>query len=325
LGNYYGLNDSLVTILEGIVGAVPEGVKVEYRQSFTLIHANESQADWSIGRAASSDVTVACIGLSPLLEGEEGDAILSREKGDRTDISLPQAQVEVLKQMAVHGAKLVLVVFGGSPVALGELIDLAAAVIIVWYPGQEGGKAVADVLFGKVNPSGKLPITFPKSVNQLPPYENYSMSDRTYRYATWEPEFPFGFGLSYTQFAYHELILESHKLFTGQPLRGAFRLENTGDLPGEEIYQLYLCDLEASVVVPFYHLVGFERVRVNPGESRTITFEIKPDGMMLVDENGASRLEPGLFRLIIGGSSPSACAQKLGAPEPLIVEFEVHA
>src|SRR5262249_19742585 len=148
----------------------------------------------------TADVTIACMGLSPLLAGEEGDASMSDDRGDRTRIALPQVQVEYLTKLALSGAKVVLVLTGGSPVALGELEDLMQAIVYVWYPGQEGGKAVADVLFGDAVPSGKLPLTFPKSLDQLPPYENYDMAGRTYRYATEEPLYPFGFGLSYTSF-----------------------------------------------------------------------------------------------------------------------------
>jgi beta-glucosidase len=230
LGNYYGLNESLTTLLEGIVGRVAEEVKVEYRPGVQLTLANQNAVDWSVQVAGDSDLTIACMGISPLLEGEEGDAMLSAEAGDRSDIGLPAAQIDYLKRIAAAGAKIVLVLCGGSPIALGELEELAQAVIFVWYPGQEGGRAVADVLFGDVAPSGKLPLTFPKSADQLPAYEDYAMAGRTYRYMTDEPLYPFAFGLSYTQFAYSDLSLPKDRIGAGEALTVRWTLANAGSV-----------------------------------------------------------------------------------------------
>ena len=178
------------------------------------------------------DVTIAFMGLSPLLEGEEGEAILS-DNGDRTDIRLPENQVSYLRRLASSGGKIVLVLSGGSPVALEGLEEIVDAILYVWYPGQEGGRAVADVLFGDHAPSGKLPLTFPASMDQLPPFEDYEMAGRTYRYMTEEPLFPFGFGLSYSTFAYSDLTLANGSLKCGrQPAnrtgRDEYRLARRG-------------------------------------------------------------------------------------------------
>jgi beta-glucosidase len=189
LGNYHGLNDSMITLMEGIVARAPEGSKLQYRPACPLNEKPEVE-DWSVVGAPAFDVTIACMGLSPLLEGEEGHAYLSNEQGDRAQITLPQVQIEYLKKLALGGARVVLVLSGGSPIALGELEDLMQAIVYVWYPGQEGGKAVANVLFGDVAPSGKLPLTFPKSLEQLPPFEDYNMTGRTYRYATFAFSYP---------------------------------------------------------------------------------------------------------------------------------------
>ncbi len=322
LGNYHGLSDTLTTLLEGIVGAVPEGTRLEYRPGCGLTHVNQNGHDWSVVEAGKCDVTIACMGLSPLLEGEEGDAILTLENGDRSGIGLPAVQVEYIKRLAAHGAKIVLVLTGGSPIALGELEDLVQAVVFIWYPGQEGGRAVADVLFGKATPSGKLPVTFPKSIEQLPPFTDYAMQERTYRYATWEPLYPFGFGLSYTSFAYSNLRLEGNLAYG--TLTARVLLTNTGATVGEEVVQVYLSDVEASVVVPYHRLIAFRRVELAPGESRELTFEITPDMLALVDEAGASRLEAGDFRLTIGGCSPGARGIALGAPEPVSATFTLQ-
>ena len=321
LGNYCGLSATLTTLLEGIAGAVPEGLRLEYRPGCDLIHPNANTLAWSVFEAANCDVTVACMGLSPRLEGEEGDAIFTEENGDRADIGLPATQVDYIKKLAAHGAKIVLVLTGGSPIALGELEDLVQAVVFVWYPGQEGGRAVADVIFGKAVPSGKLPITFPKSAAQLPPFEDYAMTERTYRYATWEPLYPFGFGLSYTRFAYSNLRLEG-ELAQGN-LTAQVTVRNTGALAGEEVVQVYVSDLEASVVAPFQRLVAFRRIALAPGEARELAFVITPEMLALVDEDGVSRLEPGDFRLTVGGCSPGARGEALGAPAPVRADFTV--
>jgi beta-glucosidase len=323
LGNYYGLSDSLTTLLEGIVGRVPAEVKVEYRPAVQLTLANRNTVDYSVQVAADSDLTIACMGLSPLLEGEEGDAMLSTEAGDRSDIGLPKAQVAYLKKIAAAGANIVLVLCGGSPIALSEVEDLVQAVIFVWYPGQAGGRALADVLFGDATPSGKLPLTFPQSVEQLPPYEDYAMVGRTYRYMNADPLYPFGFGLSYTRFTYSHLTLHTTRIAAGDTLTVRCTLANAGEIEAEEVAQCYLSDLEASVLVPLHKLIAFQRVRLSPGERRTLDFTIAPEMMALVDEDGQTRLEPGQFRVAVGGCSPGARGIALGAPEPVSATFTV--
>jgi beta-glucosidase len=323
LGNYFGINDTLTTLLEGIVRRAPEGAKVAYRPGCMLTQPTVSQVNWAVGEAVSSDLTIACMGTSPLLEGEEGESILSAQDGDRSDIKLPHSQAACIKEMATRGAKIVLVLTGGSPIALGDLIDLVEAIVFVWYPGQEGGEAVANVLFGQAAPSGKLPLTFPKSIDDLPSFEDYNMTGRTYRYSTAEPLYPFGFGLSYTQFAYSGLTLAKETVKAGEALPIRFTLTNTGQVEAEEVAQIYLSDLEASVPVPIHSLIGFQRVRLAPGESKTIEFTVSPEMMMLFDDDGKPKLEPGQFRLTIGGCSPGARGVALGAPEPVSAAFTV--
>jgi beta-glucosidase len=324
LGNYYGISDSLTTLIEGIIGRAPEGVKIEYRAGTTLTNAGTGKVNWSIVESGNSDLTIACMGLAPLLEGEEGESPLSDNIGDRANIGLPASQEEYVKKLVIAGAKVVLVLTGGSPIALGEIADMVEAVVFVWYPGQEGGRAVADVLYGDVNPSGKLPLTFPKSVDQLPPFEDYNMTGRTYRYAGWEPLYPFGFGLSYTKFSYGDLTLDRQSVPAGQPVVARLSVANTGERDGEEVVQVYLSDLEASVEVPMYSLVAFQRVALKAGERKELTFSIAPEMMMLFDDDGKQQLEPGTFRLTIGGSAPTPRSQSLGAPQPVTAEFVVE-
>ena len=323
LGNYSGLNEHMSTLVEGIAGAIPEGVRLEYRPGCQLVALNVNAHDGAAANAAGCDVTIACMGLLPTLEGEEGDAILSAESGDRSDIGLPAVQGAFIKQLALNGAKIVLVLTGGSPIALGEVADLVQAIVFVWYAGQEGGRAVADVLFGRAVPSGRLPVTFPRSVTQLPPFEDYAMRERTYRYASWEPLYPFGFGLSYTRFVYSDLMIAPSPVPAGEDAALRLFVTNAGAVAGEEVVQLYLSDLETSVEAPIQSLVATQRVALAPGERREVTFAVTPNMMMLVDDEGRARLEPGLFRLIAGGCSPGTRGLALGAAESLTAVIEV--
>jgi beta-glucosidase len=323
LGNYSGLNEHMTTLVEGIAGAIPEGVRLEYRPGCQLVTPNVNALDGAPANAAKCDVTIACMGLLPTLEGEEGDAILSAENGDRSDLGLPAVQQAFIKQLALKSAKVVLVLTGGSPIALGEAADLVQAIVFVWYPGQEGGRAVADVLFGRAVPSGRLPVTFPRSVDQLPPFQDYAMRERTYRYASWEPLYPFGFGLSYTCFVYSDLMTIPSPIRAGESLVVRLFVTNAGAVAGEEVVQLYLSDLETSVEAPIQSLVAIERVALAPGEQREVTFAVTPDMMMLVDDEGRARLEPGQFRLTAGGCSPGTRGLALGAAESLTAVIEV--
>jgi len=323
LANYYGFNNQMITLLEGLTGRVPEGMGLEYHPGTPLKHAREIKASWAPGMAQSADLTIVCAGFNSFLEGEEGESLLSPQNGDRESISLPQSQIDYIKELSIHGARIILVLTGGSPITLGEVEDMVDAILFVWYPGMEGGRAVADVLFGDVSPSGKLPITFPKSLDQLPPFDDYSMDGRTYRYTTEEPLYPFGFGLSYSKFDYSELQLDKPTLSLGDSLDVSLTLTNCGETDSTEVAQFYLSDLHASTVVPLHHLIGFERVTLKAGESKTLKFTITPEMMSFYNDDGKLTLEPGQFLLEVGGCSPSNRGQELGGPKPVIAVFEV--
>jgi len=323
LGNYYGFNNEMSTILEGITGRVPEGMGLNYHPGALFKHPSDLVRNWAPGMSQFADITIACVGISSMMEGEEGSSLMTPNNGDRADITLPDSQIDYIKNLSIHGAKVVLVVTGGSPIALGEIEDMVDAIVFVWYPGMEGGKAVADVLFGDVSPGGKLPITFPKSLDQVPPFEDYSMDGRTYRYMTAEPLFPFGFGLSYSQFEYADLALEKTEIGAGESLTFSVVVKNVGKREAAEVAQYYVSDLAASTKVPLHHLVGFERVVLNAGESKTLQFTLTPEMLSFFDDQGKLTLESGAFRLEVGGCSPGQRGQNLGAPTPLIVEFKV--
>jgi beta-glucosidase len=296
---------------------------MEYASGTTLKHPREIQQTWAPGMAQAADFAIVCAGFNSFLEGEEGESLLSDQNGDRESISLPQSQIDYIKELSIHGARIILVLTGGSPIALGEIEDMVDAILFVWYPGMEGGRAVADVLFGDISPSGKLPLTFPKSLDQLPPFDDYSMNDRTYRYMKQEPLYPFGFGLSYSKFEYSDLQLDKKNLAIGDSLNVSLTLTNSGGSDSAEVTQFYLTDIQASTIVPLHHLIGFERVMLKAGESKTLKFTVTPEMMSFFNDDGKLTLEPGDFRLEVGGCSPSQRGQKLGAPKPVTAVFEI--
>lgn len=320
LGNYYGFNNQMITLLEGITGRLPEGMGMEYTSGALLKHPREIKDIWAFGMAQSADVTIVCAGLSSFIEGEEGESLLSPQNGDRESISLPDSQVSYIRELAIHGAKIVLVLTGGSPIALGEVEDMVDAIVFVWYPGMEGGRAVADVLFGDVSPAGKLPITFPKSLEQLPPFDDYNMTGRTYRYMTEEPLYPFGFGLSYTRFAYYDLKVAPPSL---PGFEVAVTVKNAGAVAADEVAQFYLSALETYLPAPISQLIGFQRVHLEPGQSKTIKLTVTPEMLMQFNEDGRQVFEPGKFRLTAGGCSPGARGLALGASEAATCEFHI--
>ncbi len=321
LGNYYGFNDKMTTLLEGITGRIPEGIVMEYHSGALLNQPRAIEHSWAPIMAQASDISIVCVGLTPHFEGEEGESLLTPLNGDRADLSLPASQVAFIKELAIHGAKIVLVVTGGSPIALGEVMEYVDAAVFVWYPGMEGGRAVADVLFGDASPAGRLPLTFPESLDQLPPFNDYNMTGRTYRYMKADPLFPFGFGLSYTTFAYRDLQTGS---LTATGFNASVTVTNTGAVAADEVVQFYVSALESALPAPITQLVGFQRVHLEPGQSLKVSTQITPDMLMLFDEEGQQVLESGKFRLTVGGCSPSSRGQALGAAEPVSAEFEIR-
>ena len=280
--------------------------------------------NYSIGEAAAADAVVAVFGISGVFEGEEGESTASTARGDRLDLGLPQNQLDYLRLLKKKCKKpIILVLTGGSPICTPELSEIADAILFVWYPGQEGGRAVADAIFGDVNPSGRLCITFPKSASQLPAFEDYSMKGRTYRYMTEEPLYPFGFGLSYTSYAYSNLKMDKMKIKKGQSVKVSATITNNGKASGEEVAQLYITDLKTSVATPLFSLKSMKRVKLKPGESQEVSFEVTPAMMELVTDSGDRVIEPGDFKVYVSSSTPSELSIKLGAATPVSGVFNV--
>ncbi len=323
MGNYSAISSPMITILEGIVGKVPEGVTIDYRMGCLLDRKTENPIDWTVLEAKNADLTIAVMGLTPLVEGEEGDALASFDMGDRKDIALPPHQAAYLEKLSRSGKPLVVVLTAGSALAIPEVARFATAILYVWYPGEEGGNAVADILYGDAVPAGRLPITIPENVDQLPPFEDYSMEERTYRYMSEEPLYPFGFGLSYTTFSYGGLELDKTTVRKGEPIELSVRVTNTGKVAADEVAQVYLSDLEAGVEVPRYKLIGFKRVPIDAGTTAVLDFTITAEAMSLVNEEGVLVMEPGEFQVHVGGCSPGRRSQDLGAPAMAAARFLV--
>jgi beta-glucosidase len=255
--------------------------------------------------AQNADVVVAFVGLSPNLEGEEMPIqVPGFSGGDRTDIGLPRTQQALLEALSAAGKPLVVVLLNGSALAVNWAAEHASAILEAWYPGEEGGTAIADTLAGANNPAGRLPVTFYASLEQLPPFEDYSMRGRTYRYFTGRPLYPFGYGLSFASFAYSNLRLSAKELESGRPLTVEVDVKNTAGTKGDEVAELYL-GYPPLPGAPQRALKGFERLHLAPGETRHVIFKLAPRDLSQVTEAGEHQITAGSYRVFVGGSQPA--------------------
>lgn len=316
LGNYYGLNSHLVSILEGVAG------KIENRPEITLdfhpgigMYNESKQRGWTLGMAESSDVVIACFGLDNMMEGEEGDAV-ETTKGDRDFIELPKHQIEYLKALKERGKPIILVLTGGAAVSFPP--EVADAILFVWYPGEEGGNAVADVIFGDVSPSGHLPITFPKSTKDLPPFEDYSMKGRTYRYEEKEPLYPFGFGLSYSSWNFSNLCVNQKK----EQIELSVEIKNNSNFNGANVIQIYIQKANPKIEDPLYSLKSFKKIFVNKNSIQKVEFVLPLSAFETFDKNGEIVKPTGEFIITICDSCPNKKSQELGATKYLTYKVQ---
>lgn len=268
-------------------------VKIQLIWNMGIEDKKEQQITEAVEAAYESESTIIVVGI------EEG------EFRDRAKLSLPGHQEEMIRRVAATGKQVVVVLVGGSAITMENWIDDVPAILDAWYPGEQGGHALADVLFGDENPAGRLPITFPMHEGQLPLYYNHKPTGRGDDYVNLrgKPLFPFGYGLSYTQFAYSDLKLSSSEISKEENLEISFRLTNIGELDGDEVVQLYLRDQLASVALPVKELIGFKRAHLKKGESKEIQFIVKPEMLQMLNEDKNWVIESGEFRLMIGASS----------------------
>ncbi len=320
-GNYNGFSGNMTTVLEGIVSRVSLGTQVNcvegcgYKdgpRNLDVVKYNATQAD----------VIIAVMGLSPRLEGEEGEEE-AEAGGDRINIGLPAVQENYVKYLHGLGKPVVLVLLNGSALAVNLAHENIPAILTAWYPGEAGGNAVADVLFGNYSPGGRLPVTFYKSVDDIPPFKDYAMQGRTYRYFEKEPLYPFGFGLSYTTFAYRNLRLSSNKIRSGEPLTATVEVENTGKIAGDEVVQLYVSWPDTPFPAPLRSLKGFRRVHLLPGQKKEVSFRLSRKEYSIVNDDGKRIVPPGVYTIHAGGSQPDSRSMALRAPRVLSGSFSV--
>jgi len=288
-------------------------IKLEYFQgsgeaevTFTYAAPGQDALREAVNLAKDADIVIFVGGISPQVEGEEMDVRYEGFRGgDRTSLDLPSVQEKLLRAIHAAGKPVVLVLTSGSALSVNWAKENIPAIVALWYPGQEGGTALADVLFGDYNPAGRLPVTFYQSVEQLPPFEEYGMRGRTYRYFDGEPLWTFGHGLSYSRFAYRDFKCPA-SLKAGESATVSVKVKNVSDIDGDEVVQLYVKDLEASAPVPIRALQGFKRVHLKSGEEQTIHFTLTPRQLSLVTNKPQRVVEPGDFEIFIGGAMPTS-------------------
>ena len=332
LGNYFGTPSRVVTPLAGIRARAPSTTAVVYTKGCGIVKNSNAQEDENsfreaIDLAREADLVIYVAGLSQSLEGEEnqqeGVAPGKKSEADRNDLELPGVQERLLIALHATGTPLILVLLNGSPVAVSWAKEHVPAILEVWYPGEEGGTAIAQVLFGDYNPAGRLPVTFYRETGDLPEYEDYQMAGRTYRYFQGEALFPFGYGLSYTDFTYENLRLSSETLPTSGFIEAAVEVKNAGRRAGDEVVQCYLSNVAASVPVPLRQLAGFQRIHLEPGETARVSFTLNSKQMAWVDSRGQRVIEPGEFRIAIGGRQPQPEDFREGSKEVLTGSFTI--
>lgn len=328
IGNYFGDASRYVTVLEGIREMVGPDTRVYYSRGCHLYKTNYGLVEgraWfaeAVAAAERADVVVMCMGLDANIEGEEGDASNEYSAGDKKHLNLPGLQQELLEEVHKTGKPIILVLLSGSALSVTWADENLPSIIQAWYPGAEGGKALASMIFGEYSPSGRLPVTFYRTTEELPDFKDYSMKGRTYRYMENKALYPFGYGLSYTRFEYSSLKILKDKVHAGEKIECSVIVKNIGEYEADEIVQLYLKDIE-SLETPKWQLAGIKRVHLRSGEETEAQFEITPRQMGIIDIDGRCILEPGFFEIYISGGQPDERSFELTGSEVQKATFEV--
>jgi len=329
-GNYCGTSSGYHTVLEGINDYLNDEIRVYYAEGCHLykdrvepLALKSDRISEAVSAAEKSDAVVLCLGLDATLEGEEGDAGNSYASGDKPNLDLPGEQQELMEAVVAVGRPVILVLLSGSALAVSWADEHVQAIVQAWYPGAMGGKAIASMLFGDYSPSGRLPVTFYKTSEELPDFRDYSMENRTYRYMKQEALYPFGYGLSYTKFKYSVPVLSDTNIRAGLDIDVYTYVTNTGSTKSEEVVQLYLQDEEASTCVPKWQLAGIKKICLETGESAKVQFHVTARQMCIIDDEGCCILEPGEFRVYIGGSQPDSRSMKLLTTQVNYADFSV--
>jgi beta-glucosidase len=297
-GNYSGFPSSWTTPLQGIKKAAGKNVRVNYLK---ICNVNDAYTDYLNAideMAVQNDIFIAFLGLNSTAEGEEGAG-----DGDRESLDLPGAQLQLLERACKTGRPVIVVLMNGSSVAFDNTNKNIRAIIEAWYPGEEGGRAIADALFGRYNPAGRLPVTFYRSVDDLPDFRDYSMKNRTYRYFKGIPMYPFGYGLSYTKFRYSKLRVPE-VIKNGESLNVSVEVMNAGKMDGEEVVQLYLKYPRSVKDAPLKTLCGIRRINLKKGKRSVVAFTLTPQQLAAYNSDGKQVIEPGEYEIYLGGVQP---------------------
>jgi beta-glucosidase len=322
LGNYFGTPTQQVTILQGIQQAVGEHCRVWHARGCEhtgprtepCAEDNDRYAE-AVAVAQRCDVVLLCLGLSPTIEGEAGDAFNTEAGGDKLGVELPAPQETLVRKIVATGKPVVVLMIAGSSIVSPTVQEAANAMLHCWYPGAEGGTTIAETLFGDYNPSGRLPVTFYRSTDDLPPFKDYAMEGRTYRFFQHEPAYPFGFGLSYTSFEYGDLDIEDGD----DGLMVRVMVTNTGNRAGDEVVQVYASH-KTEFRTPIRNLVTFKRIHLDKGDKMTVDLRVDNAQLVLTHPSGQQALHTGEITLSVGGTQPDALSAMLVGRAPLIAK-----
>ena len=327
IGNYHGTSSEYITVLEGIREEAGDDVRILYSQGCDLYKDKVENLAWDQDRiseavitAENSDVVILCVGLDETLEGEEGDTGNSDASGDKVDLHLPKVQEELIEKVTAVGKPTIVVLMAGSAIDLNYAQDNCNGILLAWYPGARGGRAIADLLFGKESPSGKLPITFYKDLEGMPEFTDYSMKNRTYRYMEKEALYPFGYGLTYSDTCVTEAEVVGEVSAESDIMLKA-TVKNNGTVDTDEVVQVYIKDLDSPLAVRNYSLCGFKRVSLKAGEEKSVEFTISNKAMNIVDEDGNRYIAGKHFRLFAGVSQPDTRSAELTGHKPAEIEI----
>lgn len=322
IGNYHGTASRYVTMLEGIQDYLGEEVRVLTSVGCELFREKTEDLAYHGDRLAeakivadNSDVVILCVGLDETLEGEQGDTGNSAASGDKIDLLLPKVQRELLEAVAECGKPVIFCMMTGSAMDMRYANEHFDAVLQLWYPGAQGGKALAKVLFGEISPSGKLPLTFYNSIEELPDFEDYSMKGRTYRYLEGKAQYPFGFGLTYSEVRATEASLSA------DCTRVEVTAENRGTMDTDEVLQVYVKNMDSPLAAKNPALCAFKRIHLEAGEKRNCSLTLRPETFTVVDEDGKRIPAKGRYQFYIGCSQPDERSVELTGIEPVVIEI----
>ncbi|MDE7233181.1 MAG: glycoside hydrolase family 3 C-terminal domain-containing protein [Lachnospiraceae bacterium] len=328
IGNYHGTSSRYITVLEGIQDKVGHDGRVLFSEGSHLFKDRIENLAWENDRiseavtvAKHSDVVVLCVGLNETLEGEEGDTGNSYASGDKADLNLPAPQRKLMEAVLATGKPVVVCLMTGSAIDLSLAQEKAAAVLQLWYPGARGGKAVADLLFGEYSPSGKLSVTFYRSLEELPDFEDYSMKGRTYRYMESEALYPFGYGLTYGDVRVESASVVSQDTASRDVVVCA-KLRNAGSASTDDVVQIYVKDPASAYAVPNHSLCAFQRVSLQAGESKEIELKVPGEAFLVVDEEGKFRKGSDKCLLYVGTGQPDRRTETLSGKKSVEIAVE---